>query len=83
MKTPMQELIKRLQDRYDNLQQMGELVSAMYVQDTIEFAVQMLSKEKRVMCEFSRKVADTVKSTSGWYDDIEDMYNETFNTKEK
>ena len=69
MKTPMQELIEQLQNKYEQLQQSGDLVAAMYVQDAIELAHPMLEKEKEVMIDFAYKYGDeTLPEIAEWYD---------------
>ena len=69
MRTPMQELIEQLQNKYEQLQQSGDLVAAMYVQDAIELAHPMLEKEKEVMIGFAYKFGDEpLLEITKWYD---------------
>ena len=90
-KTPIQELIEQLQNKYEQLQQSGDLVAAMYVQDAIELAHSMLEKEKeRYKGGYIAGYLD-----NGYYEGAEEdaaklwektygfIYEETFNTKEK
>ena len=76
--TPIQELIDQLQNKYEQLQQSGDLVAAMYVQDAIELAHPMLEKEKEIICNaFSDAQHGAVESR--WT--AEEYFEEIFNNK--
>ena len=75
----MQELIEQLQNKYEQLQQSGDLVAAMYVQDAIELAHSMLEKEKEAICEFAANYA--TGCDSGTIITSDQAFNETFNAK--
>ena len=74
MITPMQELIEELKE-------LQETQDPYTINDAIEFAESMLEKEKEVMCQF--------QSDGQWrdfyvkYEDNEDCFDKTFNTKER
>jgi len=73
MKTPIQELIETFEQmRHPHLE------SNVDVGFAISLAKFLLKKEKEVMCEFARCC-----TSNGSLHDIDDIYNELFNTKEK
>lgn len=82
--TPNQELIEELQDRYNNLKKSGNLVGAMYTQDAIELVHQTLGKEKRVIVDAYNegRYYKSLDVDRQW-EDAEEYYNKTYNTKEK
>jgi hypothetical protein len=46
----------------------------------LENKQEMLEKEKEVMCKFAERYLDSIPKE---HPSVEDVYNETFNTKEK
>ena len=71
MKTPMQELLKRINnEEFDHLDDCKMFIN--------EY---MLEKEKEVMCKFQ----DLAQRSDFWveYEGAEDCFDKTFNTKEK
>jgi len=89
MKTPMQELIEQLQNKYEQLQQSGDLVAAMYVQDAIELAHPMLEKEKEFALnlwgQYEKEciIYNDYLGDHAYSIDAIEWYDQTFNTKEK
>ena len=75
MKTPMQELIERLDKEINSKYPDGYNIVMEIAKDLTE---QMLEKEKEVMCEFADDYQRNCFQKSS-----DDYYNETFNTKEK
>jgi len=77
MKTPMQEHIEWLKKEKDE----HGYEKHPYFECAIEHAESMLEKEKEVMCQF--------QSDGQWrdfyvkYEDNEDCFDKTFNTKER
>jgi len=77
MKTPMQELIKELKDLQESLDPYG-------LHDAIEFAESMLEKEKEAMCDFAEYVRKCgQQSDHRGLMTNEELFEETFNTKER
>ena len=80
MKTPIQELIEIIKKRQED----DEAMPFMYNDRIIKLAESMLEKEKEVMCEFAEYTRKC-----GYLSDqrglmtTEELYDETFNTKEK
>ena len=83
MKTPMQKLIDQAIQRSRELSEEGRLLESLAVDYIIDLAKaqSMLEKEKEVMCQFQ----SDGQRTDFWvkYEDNEDCFDETFNTKEK
>ena len=75
MKTPMQEM-------YDQLKasRKDEYGLAFAIDMLLENEQAMLKKEKEAVCEFAERYLDSIPKE---HPSIEDVYNETFNTKEK
>ena len=75
MKTPMQEM-------YDQLKasRKDEYGLAFAIDMLLENEQAMLEKEKEAVCEFAERYLDSIPKE---HPSIEDVYNETFNTKEK
>lgn len=96
MKTPIQQLIEVLKIHRDTAFEKAEKfkdqdVEGMYqwydyrgqtLNDTISFAELELEKEKEVMCEFGENVRGAMLK-SDKHRTNEEVYNETFKTKEK
>ena len=91
MKTPMEEFIEVLKIHRDTAFEKARMYASEYYyiraiafKDAISFAEAHLKKEKEVMCEFAE---DTRKC--GFLSDqrglmtTEELYDQTFNTKEK
>ena len=76
MKTPMQELIERLDKEINSKYPDGYNIVMEIAKDLTE---QMLEKEKEVMCEFAEEY---VGSCLIDYPKIEVIFNQTFKTKE-
>ena len=55
MKTPTQEHIEWLEDKYKSLLEQGCRGAAFEIGDCIDHAKSLLEKEKEVMCEFTLK----------------------------
>ena len=68
MKTPMQELIDEMQKSPLMFASALALIEEM----------RMLEKEKEAMCEFAERYLDSIPKE---HPSVEDVYNETFNTK--
>ena len=64
-----------------NLESLGYIGVALHIGDCIEHAESMLEKEKEAMCQFQ----SDGQRTDFWvkYEDSEDCFNKTFNTKER
>ena len=77
MKTPIQELI----DAFQEIQKDQDPFS---IHEAIELAESMLEKEKEVMCEFAEytRKCGFLSDQRGLMT-TEELYDETFNTKEK
>ena len=73
-KTPMQELIWTLKEMQQSLYPCG-------LHEAIEMAECMLEKEKEVMCQFQSDGQRT--DFFARYEDNDDCFEQTFNTKEK
>jgi hypothetical protein len=69
MKTPMQEV-------YENFNLMSDADFKAWMLNT-----DLLEKEKEVMCEFAKLYDDDL--SNGIIRTREDLFNETFNTKER
>ena len=83
-KTPMQELIEQLKQEIENQVQFRDEFEDGVVQGlegALDLAEAMLKKEKEVMCQFQ----SDGQTTDFWvkYEDNEDCFNKTFNTKER
>ena len=76
MKTPMQELIEQLKEERD----LHGYDRGFIYETAIELAEAMLEKEKEVMCEFAKLYDDDL--SNGIIRTREDLFNETFKTKE-
>ena len=81
MKTPIQEHIEFLKKEWKKLVVEGQLGVALHIGDCIEHAESMLEKEKEVMCQFQ----SDGQRRDFWvkYEDNDDCFNKTFNTKER
>ena len=80
MKTPMQELIEIIKKRQED----DEAMPFMYNDRIIKLAESMLEKEKERMCgfaEYTRKCG--FLSDQRGLMTTEELYDQTFNTKEK
>ena len=77
MKTPMQELI-------DQMWEIAKYGDSYEVAPCIEAAEAMLEKEKEVMCEFAEytRKCGFLSDQRGLMT-TEELYDQTFNTKEK
>ncbi len=75
MKTPMQELIERLDKEINSKYPDGYNIVMEIAKDLTE---QMLEKEKDVMCDFADDYQRNCFQKSA-----DDYFEETFNTKEK
>ena len=77
MKTPMQELISAIRKRQED----EDVQPFMWHEQIVELAESMLEKEKEAMCQFQ----SDGQRTDFWvkYEDSEDCFNKTFNTKER
>ena len=92
MKTPMQEFIEVLKIHRDTAfekEKMCEAKAKSYYEgrakafeDAISFAEVHLEKEKEAMCEFGENVRGAMLK-SDKHRTTEEVYNETFKTKEK
>lgn len=73
MKTPMQELLEELKHYKASFQNpIGPVIE--------KIEKELLKKEKEAMCEFAERYLDSIPKE---HPSVEDVYNETFNTKEK
>ena len=77
MKTPMQELIKKLKEERSKLQALNERVMVLTLDYAIADAEQMLKKEKEVMVDFTYKFGEEPLS------EIPKWYDKQFKTKER
>ena len=77
-KTPMQELIETIK----KLQKDDDVQPFMWHEQIIKLAESMLEKEKEVMCGFGENVRGAMLK-SDKHRTTEEVYNETFKTKEK
>ena len=77
MKTPMQELVEQLKEERD----LHGYERGLHYETAIELAEAMLEKEEEVMCEFAKLYDDDL--SNGIIRTREDLFNETFNTKER
>jgi len=73
MKTPMQELLEWVRATLPM-----DLDTPRLIEEKIE---SMLEKEEKVMCEFAKLYDDDL--SNGIIRTREDLFNETFNTKER
>jgi len=73
MKTPMQEMI-------DEMNKILREEKECFILDLRDKARELLQKEKEAMCEFAERYLDSIPKE---HPSVEDVYNETFNTKEK
>ena len=78
MKTPIQELIETIK----KLQKDDDVQPFMWHEQIIKLAESMLEKEKEVMCGFGENVRGAMLK-SDKHRTTEEVYNETFKTKEK
>jgi len=74
MKTPMQELISVIRKRQED----EDVQPFMWLEQIVELAESMLEKEKEVMIDFAKCC-----TSNGSLHEIDYVFNETFNTKEK
>jgi hypothetical protein len=86
MKTPMQELIEQLKEERDGFMSLPphsniQERTANCFGSCIEIAERMLKKEKEVMCQFQSDGQRTDFFVK--YEDNDDCFEQTFNTKEK
>ena len=77
MKTPMQEILERVQEYRDA--ETSPLVVSRLNSVCVDI-LGMLEKEKEAMCEFAERYLDSIPKE---HPSVEDVYNETFNTKEE
>ena len=77
MKTPLQELINIVKERSENVNSMP----FMWNGDIIKIAESLLEKEKEIMCQFQSDGQQTDFYVK--YENSEDCFDKTFNTKEK
>ena len=81
MKTPMKELMDEFAKKADSLPDtLDANVAYLAFQECYDMAKSMLKKEKEAMCEFAERYLDSIPKE---HPSVEDVYNETFNTKEK
>ena len=80
MKTPMQELISVIRKRQED----EDVQPFMWLEQIVELAESMLEKEKEVMCEFAEytRKCGFLSDQRGLMT-TEELYDQTFNTKEK
>jgi hypothetical protein len=82
MKTPMQELIEKLDKTIESGMNTPSTWSYMdAIQSVRDIAERMLEKEKEVMCQFQSDGQRTDFFVK--YEDNDDCFEQTFNTKEK
>ena len=81
MKTPIQELIEELKELQKTYAHLVDSYTAYTLHDVIELAESKLEKEKEVMCQFQ----SDGQRRDFWvkYEDNDDCFDKTFNTKEK
>ena len=79
-KTPMQELIFVIRKRQEDV----DVQPFMWLEQIVELAESMLEKEKEVMCEFAEytRKCGFLSDQRGLMT-TEELYDQTFNTKEK
>jgi hypothetical protein len=77
MKTPIQELIDIVKERKEN----ENSIPFMWNGDIIKLAESLLEKEKEIMCQFQSDGQQTDFYVK--YENSEDCFGKTFNTKEK
>ena len=87
MKTPMQELIEQLKKEAQFISDNDHIEDRMWrngLREAIEIAESMLEKEKEVMCEFAEytRKCGFLSDQRGLMT-TEELYDQTFNTKEK
>ena len=75
MKTPMQLMFDELKASKQDLYSLAFSMNTL-----LENEETMLLKEKEAMCEFAERYLDSIPKE---HPSVEDLYNETFNTKEK
>ena len=80
MKTPMQELISVIRKRQED----EDVQPFMWLEQIVELAESMLEKEKEMMCEFAEytRKCGFLSDQRGLMT-TEELYDQTFNTKEK
>ena len=80
MKTPMQELISVIRKRQED----EDVQPFMWLEQIVELAEAHLKKEKEVMCEFAEytRKCGFLSDQRGLMT-TEELYDQTFNTKEK
>ena len=80
MKTPMQELISVIKKRQED----EDVQPFMWLEQIVELAESMLEKEKEMMCEFAEytRKCGFLSDQRGLMT-TEELYDKTFNTKEK
>ena len=80
MKTPMQELISVIRKRQED----EDVQPFMWLEQIVELAESMLEKEKEMMCEFAEytRKCGFLSDQRGLMT-TEELYDKTFNTKEK
>ena len=80
MKTPMQELISVIRKRQED----EDVQPFMWLEQIVELAESMLEKEKERMCEFAEytRKCGFLSDQRGLMT-TEELYDETFKTKEK
>ena len=80
MKTPIQELISVIRKRQED----EDVQPFMWLEQIVELAESMLEKEKEVMCEFAEytRKCGFLSDQRGLMT-TEELYDQTFNTKEK
>ena len=77
----MQELIERLQEQEQFISDNDHIEDRMWrngMREAIKIAEEMLEKEKEVMIDFAKCC-----TSNGSLHEIDYVFNETFNTKEK
>lgn len=79
MKTPMMELIEQLKAIHD-CRAIVSIEASLPIHTVVMLAESLLEKEKEAMCEFAERYLDSIPKE---HPSVEDVYNETFNTKEK
>ena len=79
MKTPMQEMLEWVRETLPMDLETPRLITPRLIEHKIE---SMLEKEKEVMCGFGENVRGAMLK-SDKHRTTEEVYNETFKTKEK
>ena len=87
MKTPIQELIEQLEKEYKKFYEDTDVPRWFYnngIEQALKHAKSMLEKEKEVMCEFAEytRKCGFLSDQRGLMT-TEELYDQTFNTKEK